>query len=125
MWVTLVVMLMVIVTMVTVREVVHRAIWYEFQHLFEEEAAGVATRIREEYKAAVAALLRRNETATMSIGIGSKRCDDPTHADQLVAVADAALYHAKAAGRNRIVISNAPAATDAVTVTAAKDVASV
>jgi two-component system cell cycle response regulator len=90
-------------------------------HASAEEASGVASRIREEYKAAVATLLRRNETATMSIGIGSKRFDDPTHADQLVAVADAALYHAKAAGRNRIIISNAAAAADAV----AKDAAPV
>jgi heavy metal sensor kinase len=48
-WVTLVVMVMVVVTMVTVREVVHRALWYEFQHLFEEEAAGVALVVGQDY----------------------------------------------------------------------------
>jgi signal transduction histidine kinase len=48
-WVTLVVMVMVVVTMVTVREVVHRALWYEFGHLFEEEAAGVALAVEQDY----------------------------------------------------------------------------
>jgi two-component system cell cycle response regulator len=75
-------------------------------HASAEEASGVAARIRDEYKAAVASLLRRNDPATMSIGIGSRRYDEPGSADQLVAVADAALYKAKAAGRNRIVISD-------------------
>jgi two-component system cell cycle response regulator len=74
-------------------------------HASAEEASGVAARIRDEYRGAAASLLRRNETPTMSIGVGSKRCDEPSSADHLVAVADAALYQAKAAGRNRIVIS--------------------
>jgi PleD family two-component response regulator len=37
--------------------------------------------------------------------VGSRRFDDPSCADHLVAAADAALYKAKAAGRDRIVIS--------------------
>jgi two-component system cell cycle response regulator len=78
-------------------------------HASAEEAAGVAARIHEQYGASVAGLLRRSEKPTMSIGVASKRGDDPTCADQLVAAADAALYRAKAAGRNRIVISNPPA----------------
>lgn len=84
-------------------------------HASAEEAAGVAARIRDEYRSAVASLLRRNETATMSIGVASKQHDEPTCADQLVAVADAALYRAKGAGRNRIVISQ-PAAKKPATV---------
>jgi diguanylate cyclase (GGDEF)-like protein len=80
-------------------------------HASAEDAAVVAARIHEEYRGAVASLLRRNERATMSIGVGSRRCDDPSNADQLVAVADAALYKAKAAGRDRIVISRPGAKT--------------
>jgi PleD family two-component response regulator len=62
-------------------------------------------RVREEYRQASSIILRRNEGATMSVGIGSRRADDPTGAEQIVAAADAALYKAKGAGRNRIVIS--------------------
>ena len=82
-------------------------------HASAEEAEGVAGRIRDEYRIAVAGLLRRNETATMSIGIGSRRFDEPTNADQLVAAADAALYRAKETGRNRIVISQPEAKPNA------------
>jgi two-component system, cell cycle response regulator len=74
-------------------------------HASADEASGVAARIRDEYRTAVAGLLRRNETATMSIGVASRRSDEPLGADQLVALADAGLYKAKAAGRNRIIIS--------------------
>ena len=74
-------------------------------HASAEDAAVVARRIHEQYRAAVAGLLRSTEPATMSIGIGSKRGDEPTCGDQLVAAADAALYRAKAGGRDRIVLS--------------------
>ena len=72
-------------------------------HASAEQAVGVAQRIREEYRLAAGGLLRRKEPATMSIGIGSRRCDVPVSADQLISVADAALYRAKEQGRNRIV----------------------
>jgi diguanylate cyclase (GGDEF)-like protein len=72
-------------------------------HASAEQAVGVAQRIREEYRLAAGGLLRRKEPATMSIGIGSRRCDIPASADKLISVADAALYRAKEQGRNRIV----------------------
>jgi diguanylate cyclase (GGDEF)-like protein len=74
-------------------------------HASAEEAAGVAARIRDEYRQASAIVLRRNEPATMSVGIGSARNDDPAGTDQLIASADSALYRSKEMGRNRISLS--------------------
>jgi two-component system, cell cycle response regulator len=70
-----------------------------------EDAAVVAQRIRDEFRQASAILLRRNEGVSMSIGIGSMRTDAPHGTENLIAAADAALYRAKAAGRNRVVLS--------------------
>jgi diguanylate cyclase (GGDEF)-like protein len=70
-----------------------------------EEAAAVAQRIRDEFFQASAAVLKRNRGATMSIGVGSLGVSRPALADQLVAKADAALYRAKDAGRDRISVS--------------------
>jgi PleD family two-component response regulator len=51
-------------------------------------------------------LLGRNEGVTMSIGIGTLMRHKPVGADQLVATADAALYDAKGAGRDRIITAS-------------------
>lgn len=66
------------------------------------ESQTVAERIREEYRSASAQLLRRPLGVTMSIGIGSISISRPASADQLVALADSALYAAKDSGRDRI-----------------------
>jgi diguanylate cyclase (GGDEF)-like protein len=72
------------------------------------EAANVVARIRDEFCHASAVVLHRAQGVTMSVGVGSLQGDHPTGAESLVAAADAALYRAKAAGRNRIVIAAEP-----------------
>ena len=76
-------------------------------HASGEEAAGVASRIRDEFRQASTVVLRRNEPATMSVGIGSARSDEPASTDHLIASADSALYRSKEMGRNRISLSAA------------------
>jgi two-component system cell cycle response regulator len=73
------------------------------------DAQHVAQRIQEQFKPASAALLGRAQGVSMSIGIGSIAANRPTHADQLVAMADVALYRSKEAGRDRISFSSEPA----------------
>ncbi len=80
-----------------------------------QEAGGVVTRIRDEYRQGSAIVLRRNEGVTMSIGIGSMKSDLPAGSEQLIAVADGALYQAKGEGRNRIVVSGATGAKNVPT----------
>jgi two-component system cell cycle response regulator len=72
-------------------------------HASEADALSVAQRIREQFRQSSAAMLKRPEGVTMSIGIGSLAQNKSSHADQLVASADASLYAAKSAGRDRIV----------------------
>jgi two-component system cell cycle response regulator len=77
-------------------------------HANADEAAQVATRVRDEFRQASAQLLNRDKGISMSIGIGSLKGNSPPHADQLVARADAALYLAKEAGRDRIMLAPSP-----------------
>ena len=71
-----------------------------------EEAMLAATRIREEFYQASAALLRRQEGVTMSIGVASLKLCGAMHTDQLVNQADRALYVSKEGGRNRTSIAD-------------------
>jgi two-component system, cell cycle response regulator len=79
-------------------------------HASEHDAAQAAERIREEYRTASAGILKRANGMTMSIGIGSLTRNKPAGGDALIAMADAALYSAKEAGRDRII-----ATTDSAT----------
>ena len=67
-----------------------------------DEATHAAGRIREEFFAASASLLKRKEGVTMSIGVASLKTCAAVNADQLVNHADQALYQSKAHGRNRV-----------------------
>jgi len=69
------------------------------------EAASVVTRVRDDFFYASASLLRRHAGVTMSIGIAGLRGNNIVSTDQLIARADAALYRAKAEGRNRIALA--------------------
>jgi two-component system cell cycle response regulator len=79
-------------------------------HASAEEARNVTQRIRDEFGQRSAILLRRNEPVTISAGIASRKCDFPNGSEQLLALADKALYQAKEKGRNRIMIHEPAAA---------------
>lgn len=66
-------------------------------------ASAVGERIRSELAAASAKDSRLSEPLTLSIGVASLVGDHPASADALVAMADRAMYAAKARGKNRIV----------------------
>ena len=76
-------------------------------HAMGDEAAQVADRIRFEYRQASSTLLRAEHGGvTMSIGVASSRQVGAASSEQLLARADAALYKAKEAGRNRVTIAD-------------------
>ncbi len=85
-------------------------------HATGADAAQVADRIRLEYRQASGALLQQEHGGVnMSIGVASARCVGAASSDQLLARADAALYQAKAAGRDRVTIAHGiPAAENRV-----------
>lgn len=61
-----------------------------------------AERLREAIANKTISLSQGPITVTVSIGIMAKECDTNDSPSQLIGAADAALYHAKAAGRNRV-----------------------
>jgi diguanylate cyclase (GGDEF)-like protein len=87
-------------------------------HAHSDEAVNVVGRIRDEFRLA-SGLLLASDGITMSCGIASMTDICPSGPDQLVSRADAALYRAKGAGRNRIVVSDPVAASPALAIKAA------
>lgn len=71
-------------------------------HATADEAVNVIDRIRDEFRTQSAMVLNRETGVNMSVGVGSLHSNRPGNAGQLLAMADAALYRAKDAGRNRV-----------------------
>jgi two-component system cell cycle response regulator len=73
-----------------------------------EAAHAVAERIRERVEAEAFAIHSnaRQIPVTVSIGVASRRAGDASSAEMMKR-ADDALYRAKAAGRNRVIVANA------------------
>ncbi|HUT01640.1 MAG TPA: diguanylate cyclase [Phycisphaerae bacterium] len=72
-----------------------------------QEALVVGDRLRRELARRLAGLPRPAQAVTVSMGIASLRADRPGSADALISQADRALYAAKSAGRDRIVLHGA------------------
>jgi two-component system, cell cycle response regulator len=78
-----------------------------------EEALAVGRRMREDLAARLAQSTMPVRLVTLSMGIASLGVHQPASADVLVSMADRALYAAKAAGKDRIVLYAEPATTTA------------
>ena len=69
----------------------------------DEDVCEVAQRIREEFRAASLAINGKPLNVTLSVGVASLLKNQPSGAEQLVGLADVALYQAKQGGRDRII----------------------
>jgi diguanylate cyclase (GGDEF)-like protein len=77
-------------------------------HAGSPVAMGVGERIREQFLTQMRAMLPATPEGlalTMSMGVSSVQSNRAANSDQLVALADEALYEAKHAGKNRTVVS--------------------
>lgn len=71
-------------------------------------AQQVARRVQEQFRQATGAILPEGHETDMSLGLAFVSLHRPASADQLVALADAALYRAKQDGKGRIALHDAP-----------------
>jgi len=78
-------------------------------HTAPDVARQVAKRIQAQFAEAADAMLPEELTCNMSVGIACVSSSRPANADQLVALADAALYRAKQAGKACIFLHEPPA----------------
>lgn len=73
-------------------------------HTAPDEAMAAAERIRRSVvDLGIRYRADQPETVTVTIGVAGRHCDDITSADELVRLADGAMYRGKAEGRNRVV----------------------
>lgn len=75
-------------------------------HASSELARNVGERIHSQFTFQMKSLVPPNLTLSISMGISSVHHNKPANSDQLVAIADEALYDAKHGGKNRTVISD-------------------
>ena len=73
-------------------------------HTSIDRAIAVCSRIREELVVNIAEVCGPDRVVTMSVGIASIGINNPPNANALVAMADQALYEAKACGKDQIVV---------------------
>jgi diguanylate cyclase (GGDEF)-like protein len=76
-----------------------------------DTAQQVAGRIQQEFRSAVRASVPQDHPCGMSMGLACVSFSQPTCADQLVALADAALYRAKQSGKSRLFTHEPPQQT--------------
>ncbi|WP_052715658.1 diguanylate cyclase [Devosia chinhatensis] len=79
----------------------------EFAIILAQTSAETAVELAERIRAAVAAqpIIYREQTIRITVSVGIARFVENLGAAETVAAADAALYSAKAGGRNRVVLS--------------------
>jgi len=76
-----------------------------FPHASLEDALVVSERIRSEVAMRTRRCTGSQRRVSMSMGLASLEAHRPSSADELISIADRALYAAKAQGRDRIVVS--------------------
>jgi len=75
-----------------------------FPHTDLTVAEHAADRIRHQFVASMRQMFPGQDSVTLSIGIASVKHNRPSSADQLVALADEALYRAKQSGKARVLV---------------------